>query len=182
MKTNLLQLSSLAMCLFCVVITHGSLLAGDENFSKRKSRNEIVAGTSIEVEDDKYSTMATDPTWPRQFTNHKIYNLVTLGIDRYSDVFQPVSYQVTVSVRVTHYKYNTVTAAFEPVTVTKDLVVNYDLNAPYNDKTLFRFVGGNRMEVEILSVTADHSSAVMNLFLEAAIYIERYYPLTDTPD
>jgi len=182
MKVNLTRLSRAAICLFCVFQSFAPVLAGDEDFRKRKSGNQIVEGSSIEVEDDKYSIMTVDPLWSEKFTNHRIFNSVTLGIDRYSNVFQPASYQVTVSVRVTHYVYNTTSSAFDAVVVTKDLVVNYDLNAPYNDKTLFRFEGGNKLKVEILAVTPSPTGAIMNLFLEAGIEVERYYPMTGAAD
>ena len=166
--------------LFLTLISFWSK-AGDERVVLNKKASEITSGASFILSDDKFRFMKANPTgtstsWDKTFLTKSIYNRITLSVDPYNRAVV-AKYTFTVELQVSYEEWNYNTASFHTVQVSPNpvLTIDYDPSAsvPIKDIAVYRFIGGNKFNVSILSVSP--ILVPVNVTMELQIEAERYY-------
>ncbi len=160
-----------------------NLFAGIEHFSERiegssiPGENEIFLYNAFELYDDKYYDMNMVVSWPNQFTNYKVKNWVTVGLNRKE--LQTSTFSGIVQLSITYETWDQVSSSFIPNNVLRDLAIEYDSNGEIliNDKSTFSFQGAHKIKVEIVGLT---NVSAKDIFIESHIEVERFYNLTQT--
>ena len=159
--------------LFAVLSISLNVFGGTEHFSSRISGSEIAVNASFGVVDDKYLDMKDDPSgWSSVFTNYKVSNKITVGLN--PSVKQQVTFNGQVAIQVVYEVWNALTLTFDEITVNRTLSIEYNTNEyqQIKDRTSFVFEGAHRMKVKITGLTNVEEESI---FIEGHIDIERYY-------
>lgn len=157
---------------FILILVTTSVFGADDRFTNRIEGSAISVGTSFDLFDDKFFDMNTNVLWPTQYTNYKVANKVTLGLNR--DVLQMNTFSAgTVNLKITYQTWNG--TGFTPTIVNQNLVVSNNLTplSTIDDLSSFIFSGAHKISVEITGLSA--GLTVGDLFIESEINVERYY-------
>ena len=157
---------------FIGILFVSGVYGANERYTNRIEGAAIAVNQSFELFDDRYTDMATNVNWSSQYTNYKVKNKVTLGLNK--KVVQVNTFTGTIVVNITFDTWNG--TAFVPQTVTKSLIVSNTLNptTQIDDLSTYIFEGGHHIKVQIQSISA--GITVTDLFIESEINVERYYP------
>ena len=158
-----------------------------ESTSARISGAALVTGVIGNVHDAKYFHMQANPgTWPTIYTNHVVDDFVTVGVDHASPVYVGTAYKYKFTLEVTLSTWGGSSFVIgSPQTI--DLIIAYDplVTAPYDDRATYKFSGGYKINVKVVKIRDEIAGVVItnppdNMYLEAGIVTERYYPLNLT--
>ncbi|MDX2362381.1 MAG: RHS repeat-associated core domain-containing protein [Crocinitomicaceae bacterium] len=145
-----------------------------ESYNERLEGSAITGGV-FHVYDDKYFDMLANPNWDDDYRNQNVLNTVQLGIN--PEVLQTTTYTTGfIRVQVDYEYWNTGTSSFAWGTaITDTLFVSYDASsgtALIDDLSTLTFEDGHHLKVTVLEVS---NLTVANLYLEAAIIVDRVY-------
>jgi len=129
-----------------------------------------VSTASFSVFDGEYMTMVTNPSWSALFTNRKIRNKVTLGLN--PEIVQSTAFSGSVTVDIKTWKW--VGSSFTTSTVSQTLAISYSLSntAVINELSTYTDADAHRIEVKVTGTTG---LTLSNVYLEASIEIDRVY-------
>lgn len=167
---------------FLAVLAVGRVgFAAVETFSERREAGQLVVSATplMNVYDDKYMTMTTNPSWSSLFTNYKVRNVLRLGIN--PDVAQTNDLSGSITFDLRLWKW--VSGAFVISTETRTLSLSYTHSSPtalVNEIASYAFEGAHRVEVTITSITGGASFDVNDVFVSAEIAVDRYYAFDGT--
>lgn len=169
-------MKSLKLFFILVCLLPVQLLAAIETASNRIEGPQITTsgGPHLSVFDNKYLTMASNSSWSTQFSNYKITNKIRLGIN--PEVLQTDNLSGSVTITIKYWKW--VGGAFQVNTESKTLSVDYNTTPSnvINDLSTYVTSDALRMQITITNISAGMD--VNDLFLEAQIETERYYPFS----
>jgi hypothetical protein len=162
---------------FIGILFVSGVYGANERYTNRIEGSAIAVNKSFELFDDRYTEMVTNPNWSSLYTNFKVNNKVTLGLNK--KVVQVNTFSGTIVLNITYDTWNG--SSFVPQTVTKSLVVSNTQNptAQIDDLSSYIFEGGHHIKVQIQSIAS--GVTVTDLFIESEINVERYYPLDISP-
>ena len=143
--------------------------AKNEIYENKLSGVQLQPGAQLEVMDDKYSNMLSNPSWTEAYENKSVTNRIILAIDHSSVPFSDNDFSTTVELNISYQTWNG--GEFTTNNTSKILRVNYEKGSLYYDKQVFEFIGGHHLLINVSSI----SGPVSNLVLKAEIDIDRYY-------
>ena len=153
--------------------------AAVENYQVRKEATQLVISSSVPLMtlyDDKYLTMATNPSWASVFTNYAVKNTLRLGINpnapQTNDLVGSIDFQLKL------WKWNAGTSTFDVTTETIQLDLNYsntNTTAITDEIASYAFADAHRVEVYILAINGGAAFDVNDVFVSAEAEVERYY-------
>ena len=141
----------------------GTLWAKIQPFQQRLSGNSVQPGQQLTVTDNRYNELLSGNA---AFTDRKVTNYLRLRIQ--PNTSAGASYTLTVSARVTYEVWNG--SAFSTQSKVVNLTVDYAASRDYQDQAVAQWEGGNKLQVEILTV----SGPVTDATLTGSIEVERY--------
>jgi len=159
--------------------------AGEETFNSRAAGAAVKSSLVMTVSDDKFDFMETYASgttqWQDQFVNNKVLNKIIFSIDHTSNDVILTDYAVDLELKVVYYTWNDVTKAFVANTISPNphVRVTYSASNNYQDKAVYQFEGGHKMEVSIVNAPDDLSTH-KNLSLETEIQVTRFYAFDNT--
>jgi len=167
-----------------VILLLGMVLLSMHSFAAVETSMNRIEGSQITttgsahltVFDNKYLTMATNPTgWQSVFTNYKVTNRVRLGIN--PEVLQTNALSGGVVISIKSWKWDVPTSAFVISTVSQTLSVNYSTTGTNVIDELSTYVAADayKMEISITAINGGGSFDVNDVYLQAEIEVERYY-------
>jgi RHS repeat-associated protein len=151
-----------------------------ERFSSRMDGDHpttpLTAGSSFNLQEDKYYDMSTDPFWSTRFANKKATGTVRLGIN--PDLALTAGFSGTQTIEIKYWTWNAGTGAFVMTSTTKVFSLSYSTSGTTNvdDQSTFTIDGAHRIAVRLMSGTLP----LDKLFLETTVEIERYYVLDNS--
>lgn len=185
--------NGLRLALVIVLLSIGFnnvLRASHEVGTARLSSPSTTMNSTLFIQDNKYlaiSSMPSISTWG--FYDKSFKNKLTLGINRYSPLALP-DFVATVTVQITSAPPLALGGTIS--TVTKTLSVSYEgrndhlSSSPHAsiDQDVFSFNNGYKMVAKIVGIDVTSSDPGLtgnvlpsNVYLEAEIDADRYYPL-----
>lgn len=150
------------------------LYAAKEKHLNRLNGSKILPGESVQTIDNKAQQVFGGGTL--NFTDEKIFNAITLGVDRTRPVFDASDVTLSFKIEISYKDNKNVTHVLK-----KELEVSYKKNAgTYKDREVFTFEGGYDVTVKILSIKNVLTGANVTdpddiFYLENRIESERYY-------
>jgi hypothetical protein len=179
MKTKINYINRIANLLFIALIFGATFqgvakkitYVGDETLNV----GEVIKDATIHAEDDNYLLMLSNPNWQNSFKYESVVNRIILSIDNKNKNYQADDYTAEVTVQIKRQIWDG--TGFIEFDEPRVLTVDYKKNGKYTDKSILQFQGGNVLDVEVLSITSNSANPVMNLKLEAQIYVECYEKL-----
>ncbi|PHR45046.1 MAG: hypothetical protein COA32_13680 [Fluviicola sp.] len=160
------MLRLITIILFCFLWGF-NLYSADETFSDRLEGSSITTSNTLEVIDDKYPIMDTDPNWEDLFYNKKVVNKIRLGVLPETELTTDETCEVILDVS---YRLADGTTQSFACTLAVEYLSNGTLGI--NDKSTYVFEDAHVVQISIDQVT---SGAIDNFFLESIMEIERYY-------
>ncbi|MBN4061735.1 hypothetical protein JYU20_00880, partial [Bacteroidales bacterium AH-315-I05] len=139
---------------------------------------DIYVGNVLTIEDDKYPFMVANSLWPQDFTNHRITNRIILGIDETSDIFSSISYTVEVELEIRYFPENQLATPVSLPNQTLTVTYNPARGTSYQDRDIFVFTGGHKVEITVVSVENGSGTSINptdNIFIDLEVNAERYY-------
>jgi hypothetical protein len=144
--------------------------------------NQIAKDSSTIVQDTVFYNSNLRPLQ----TTFKVRNLITFGIDEFSNIYLPDSLKVTITFKVYFSKLVGTNVVLDSSSL-QSMSVGYNKFRPYQNTSTYVFFGGYRAQVKIFSVASTFSSGVFAnykniLVLENQIEVNREYvfnPLVD---
>lgn len=163
--------------------------ARDEGVNTRLQGVNLMAGSQLLVEDNKYFHMEIhDPSinpsdpWTKQFVNTDVLNKITFGIDesKTADLGADFFYVINFDVELWRYENGN----WQPFTQT-GLELKVDYNASYGsnlDRDIISFQNVHKSVVTINSIVDASGASISasnlangSLYLENAVEVNRYY-------
>src|ERR1700757_1847134 len=184
------MLNKLFCLLFIALFMQINLHAGEEVYNTRVSTNSSSGSSSVLnnssnliVQDAQYIqylqllTGNSSTTWPLGFYDRSVKNRVIFGIDYGDNSYVSQSYTATVIYTITYQQF--VSGSFQTITVPNNtLTVEYDPLNKNKDKSVYEFLGGNSLEIQVTNLYTNNTAVPINkarLQLEAEIDVERYF-------
>ena len=166
------------------IVSNMHVFGAIERFSNRMDGDGTVgapttlaAGSSMNLQDDKYYDMSTDPFWGTRFANKKATGTVRLGIN--PDLALIASFSGSQTIEIKYWTWDNTTGAFiQQPTVTHTFGLSYSTTGTANisDQATFTIAGAHRISVRLMSGTLP----LDKLFLETTVEVERYYVLDNS--
>ena len=174
-RTNqLFKIFLLSVCFQCICTV--IVKAQEERYAAlplRGSSNQIAKDSSNTVEDTVFFNLSLRPVQ----TTNSVTNYVTFKLNEFANLVIPDSFKVTITFKA-YYAKLVGSSVVSDSTALQTVFVDYNKLRTYQNKTVFKYTGGYRSQVKILSVTSNLGtfSAYKNvLMLENEIVVNRNY-------
>ncbi len=169
---------TLFILLLFVSVQH-SRAAVESAVERREGNQLVVSGTPLfTIYDNKYTQMATDPTWGTVFTNYRVSNVLRLGLN--PDVPQTDDLSGTITFTIKTWTWNAGTSSFDISTETgRVLTLLYSAANPtdiVDEINSYAFEDAHKIEVYITAISGG-TFDVEDVYVSAEIEVERYYAL-----